>query len=435
MEEKSGGFEGCSLSLSVLHHSLCMPAVVSEEAFAAISPMIRHLSCREAVKSRKTWEARLLELEDKESGIAQRKAAAEVSKKSAESRLERLRTVVQKLEVKMEKLRQENSPDSDTPYDSAVDGSQDASSEVLLDDEEPFEDENETGVPEEDEAEEDEVEEDEVEEDGVEEDETEEERAKRIASQWIPDHEAENEQHAEEGFDGEEEYDDKELAFEDEHIETEVEHGNLGLFARVELWIREKLSYLSGNVDVASELRYSKLRLEAAQNKVDAARDDYDVKNKSFRELEHEMADLKRKIAEEYGPDDAFLPISESCVQSELVDGKYTYEVCPFDHASQKEGGRSANLGRWEGFSENGESLIFSHGDTCWDGPERSMKVTMHCGAENSFHSVAEPSRCEYTGVLTTPASCSSAIIEELETELRRRRKLLGLPVEKKVEL
>ena len=61
------------------------------------------------------------------------------------------------------------------------------------------------------------------------------------------------------------------------------------------------------------------------------------------------------------------------CVQIE----KYTYEVCPFDRAEQKEGRHhGTSLGRWQGFLNNYTSMSFTEGDHCWQGPRRSLHVS-----------------------------------------------------------
>ena len=54
---------------------------------------------------------------------------------------------------------------------------------------------------------------------------------------------------------------------------------------------------------------------------------------------------------------------------------KYTYEVCPFDKASQKEGAASTNLGSWQGLEEGDTRMAFRNGAHCWQGPARSMTV------------------------------------------------------------
>ena len=52
-------------------------------------------------------------------------------------------------------------------------------------------------------------------------------------------------------------------------------------------------------------------------------------------------------------------------------------------------------------------NLIFYFiGVQCWNGPQRSTKVNLRCGAENKLVSAAEPNRCEYEFMFETPAAC-----------------------------
>ena len=57
--------------------------------------------------------------------------------------------------------------------------------------------------------------------------------------------------------------------------------------------------------------------------------------------------------------------------------------------------------------------MMFTGGVRCWNGPDRSAKVILSCGAENKVLSVDEPNRCEYEYKFQTPAVCSEP--EELE--------------------
>ena len=62
---------------------------------------------------------------------------------------------------------------------------------------------------------------------------------------------------------------------------------------------------------------------------------------------------------------------------------KYTYEVCPYGKASQKEGHSSTSLGTWSGLEENGTRMAFKNGQGCWQGPARSISVG---GCLSSLH-------------------------------------------------
>ncbi|XP_021891139.1 glucosidase 2 subunit beta-like [Carica papaya] len=62
--------------------------------------------------------------------------------------------------------------------------------------------------------------------------------------------------------------------------------------------------------------------------------------------------------------------------------------------------------------------MVFSNGDKCWNGPDRSLKVRLRCGLTNEVADVDEPSRCEYVALLSTPALCLEETLKELEEKL-----------------
>jgi protein kinase C substrate 80K-H len=57
--------------------------------------------------------------------------------------------------------------------------------------------------------------------------------------------------------------------------------------------------------------------------------------------------------------------------------------------------------------------MIFEHGQACWNGPERSLKVFMECGESNEIYSVSEPSKCEYIMKMKTPATCPEPMMKD----------------------
>jgi protein kinase C substrate 80K-H len=52
--------------------------------------------------------------------------------------------------------------------------------------------------------------------------------------------------------------------------------------------------------------------------------------------------------------------------------------------------------------------MLFTGGATCWNGPARSLTVTLLCGDTEALFKVEEPARCEYVAEMTTPAVCSA---------------------------
>jgi protein kinase C substrate 80K-H len=70
---------------------------------------------------------------------------------------------------------------------------------------------------------------------------------------------------------------------------------------------------------------------------------------------------------------------------------------------------KDRTFSKWEKIIEKGQEvtiMVFEHGQACWNGPERSLKVLLECGESNEIYSVAEPSKCEYVMKMKTPAQC-----------------------------
>lgn len=62
-------------------------------------------------------------------------------------------------------------------------------------------------------------------------------------------------------------------------------------------------------------------------------------------------------------------------VHALLQVDKYTYSVCPFKDAFQKEGSSKTSLGTWAGLADGSTVMKFTGGQGCWQGPARSMTV------------------------------------------------------------
>ena len=147
------------------------------------------------------------------------------------------------------------------------------------------------------------------------------------------------------------------------------------------------------------------------------ARSEFYAAQSDKREAEKEVEALEASEAEDFGDDQAFAPLKTRCVSRKV--NQYTYELCPYKEAFQKEGDRAhgTSLGKWAGLervpaSADGatpETYVFkfTDGQPCWNGPLRSMTVAVSCGREDEVVGVDEPSMCAYTAVLKTPAACA----------------------------
>jgi len=112
----------------------------------------------------------------------------------------------------------------------------------------------------------------------------------------------------------------------------------------------------------------------------------------------------QNSIASKAGMAPHLWPLSRQCYTAK-ADG-FEYSVCPFGDAKQD----GTLLGKWKGVepAAEGKGLVFAfeNGAKCWNGPKRSLTVSVTCGAEDALVAVAEPETCTYTAESTSPAAC-----------------------------
>eukprot|EP00455_Lapot_gusevi_P039674 TRINITY_DN4452_c0_g1_i13.p1 TRINITY_DN4452_c0_g1~~TRINITY_DN4452_c0_g1_i13.p1 ORF type:complete len:138 (+),score=23.73 TRINITY_DN4452_c0_g1_i13:298-711(+) len=120
----------------------------------------------------------------------------------------------------------------------------------------------------------------------------------------------------------------------------------------------------------------------------------------------------------DFGPNRVFAPLYKQCFSLDVR--QYTYEVCFFDRAAQKEGHSSTSLGSWSSWGSNPtyQKMQFENGQTCWQGPARSIEVEFVCDSTNRIISVDEPSRCVYHAIMGTPIACHDNELEDVRKKL-----------------
>ena len=114
--------------------------------------------------------------------------------------------------------------------------------------------------------------------------------------------------------------------------------------------------------------------------------------------LERDHATSKADDGVDFGPEAAFRSLKGQCFK--LEQPKYTYEVCPFDRATQveKQGSRrTTSLGSWSGGGweaaaaspevEHGV-MHFKGGEKCFNGPQREAIVQLDCSDTDEVSSV-----------------------------------------------
>ncbi|CAF0852270.1 unnamed protein product [Rotaria sordida] len=144
------------------------------------------------------------------------------------------------------------------------------------------------------------------------------------------------------------------------------------------------------------------------------ARNRYHEIGEKFLSIKHQIEDLKKQSTVDAGPHDEYSPIIDQCFDYE--EREYTYRICMFKTAKQisKGGGSEVIIGYWDSWCGPKDNkylkMKYSNGATCWNGPPRSLIVTLQCGIEQKLTDVREPSRCEYTIIFETPLACDENI-------------------------
>lgn len=126
--------------------------------------------------------------------------------------------------------------------------------------------------------------------------------------------------------------------------------------------------------------------------------------------LEKEKKNVEKKITDTWkeiggkdgdgmGPNGELHSLANKCFDVEA--GKYTYEVCVFGQAKQKDdSGGGTGLGtftRMDRDQETGQRmLLWENGQKCWNGPHRSATVYLTCGPDNKVLTADEPDTCRY---------------------------------------
>lgn len=152
-------------------------------------------------------------------------------------------------------------------------------------------------------------------------------------------------------------------------------------------------------------------------------RDEYNDIERKISEYSGQIRDVEQFLVQDFGKDSVWAALKGQCF--ELNDMQYTYKLCPFEKAMQKDknGYSETSLGTWGSWTgaepHKYSAQKYEKGQQCWNGPERSTDVVIECGEENELVSTSEPAKCEYKFVFRSPAACVNPDEEEpVHTEL-----------------
>jgi protein kinase C substrate 80K-H len=153
------------------------------------------------------------------------------------------------------------------------------------------------------------------------------------------------------------------------------------------------------------------------QKLVDDLKAQVDKTKEELRTKRDRRTELEEYLKTDWGKQNEWIDLhSKTCTEAHF--GEYKYSICPYGQAKQG----YTNLGEFHKFEDPTPRyplirMLFDNGDMCPGGPARSLSVEFDCGAEMKIRSVTEPSRCVYSAVVTHPAACDPASIEEYTKE------------------
>ncbi|KAL3130419.1 hypothetical protein ABBQ38_008242 [Trebouxia sp. C0009 RCD-2024] len=256
---------------------------------------------------------------------------------------------------------------------------------------------------------------------------------RKIASQWTTDPDAagsgESSDAEEEGVQDEESGSSSQEADDAESLAAELEAANVGAKAEIpdgvsmEVISARAAAYWDMSKDwLSGKLGGSMLGSKPSTGKgalggdLKSLTDVFVKADGRLHELKKQQTDLEGKLGYDYGLEEAFGALVDKCYEAQV--DKYTYSVCPFKDAFQKEGGSRTSLGTWAGLADDSTVMKFTEGQGCWQGPARSMTVSLTCGSLEKLMRVEEPSRCEYIATLLTPAACTPTEVQAVQDRL-----------------
>ncbi|KAI3620522.1 hypothetical protein CBS9595_002489 [Malassezia furfur] len=143
---------------------------------------------------------------------------------------------------------------------------------------------------------------------------------------------------------------------------------------------------------------------EKSRDAVNRIKGDVEYHNKALENLEFK-----------YGRDGEFKTLDGTCLKRDM--GEYTYEFCF--------GGTTSQISNNDGYTfqlgndyRHYLTMLYDRGQSCWNGPQRSTRVTLECSDKNELLDVFEAEKCTYSMRVATPAVCFPKEEEPIKQEV-----------------
>ncbi|CAB9497824.1 Glucosidase 2 subunit beta [Seminavis robusta] len=154
--------------------------------------------------------------------------------------------------------------------------------------------------------------------------------------------------------------------------------------------------------------------LQKSLDDLDKKKSEHEREKRNTEKTLEDIVDVVDGVKESrFGQDGELYALKDQC--HSVKAGKYTYEVCLFGSAAQKEGDSASGtgLGSWDSASYDNETgnriLKWTNGVKCWNGPQRSATAIVTCGAETKVLSADEPDTCRYVLQMESHIACDDA--------------------------
>ncbi|CAG8448953.1 14159_t:CDS:10, partial [Gigaspora rosea] len=159
-----------------------------------------------------------------------------------------------------------------------------------------------------------------------------------------------------------------------------------------------------------SKRYYSSSSSRDTPKELTAARDAFEEAEQEQKDIENHIDEIKSKLSQDYGLEYEFAALDNECFSYDSGD------LCMFGSATQKSNKDHSstdlgNFAKWFGAESSNDPryytrMLYEDGARCWNGPARSVKLYLECGADNQILSVSEPEKCEYHMRMISPAVC-----------------------------